>query len=103
MTSTLEQHTATTTSLGLAPGREYYSIAEAATLLGVSRVTIWRWLSAGRLSAVRLGDRSTRIQREDLEQAMTRINSGQNPAPQMRWSNLSDAAHFVQFYETDAF
>ena len=85
------------------PERDYYTIAEAATVLRVSRVTIWRWLKAGRLTAVRLGDRVTRIRREDLEQAMTRVSPGRRLEPQLQARDLSDAAHFVQFYETDAF
>ena len=35
--------------------RHYYSISEAAALLGVSRVSIWRWIRSGRLPAARLG------------------------------------------------
>src|SRR5581483_1439584 len=47
--------------------RPHYSISQAAAQLGVSRVTIWRWIRAGRLPGARLGHRTTRIRREDLE------------------------------------
>src|SRR5438270_12554615 len=47
--------------------RSYLSISQAAELLGVSRVSIWRWIRAGHLPVVRLGHRTVRIKREDLE------------------------------------
>jgi excisionase family DNA binding protein len=45
----------------------YYTVAEAAALLKVSRSTVWRWIEAGRLPARRLGKRTIRIREEDLE------------------------------------
>ncbi|HEX2037354.1 MAG TPA: ATP-binding protein [Chloroflexota bacterium] len=51
-------------------GRACYGVSEAAALLGVSRVSIWRWIRAGRLPAARLGHRITRIKREDLERLL---------------------------------
>ena len=53
--------------------RAYYSISQAAELLGVSRVSIWRWIRAGHLPVVRLGHRTARIRREDLEQLPVHI------------------------------
>src|ERR671925_395490 len=50
--------------------QRYYSISQAAALLGVSRVTIWRWVRAGRLLVWRLGHRTVRIKREDLERVL---------------------------------
>src|SRR5947207_916801 len=63
-----------------------YSISEAAELLGVSRVTIWRWISAGYLPVRRLGHRTVRIERGDLERvrarkAIARSRSGVAPEP----------------------
>src|SRR4051812_36793423 len=55
--------------------RGYYSISEAAALLGVSRVSIWRWIRAGHLTASRLGHRTTRIKRDDLERILVQIGS----------------------------
>src|SRR5713226_6436668 len=46
--------------------RTYYSIAEVAALLGVSRVSVWRWITAGRLPVTRLGHRTVRVKRDDL-------------------------------------
>jgi PAS domain S-box-containing protein/excisionase family DNA binding protein len=99
----------------------YYSISQAAALLGVSRVSIWRWIGAGRLPAARLGHRTIRIKREDLERALVQIG----PAGSQSWmvENLGARAsaengtaseyearreigaseHLVQFYETDTF
>src|SRR6476661_311960 len=48
----------------------YYNISQAASLLGVSRMSIWRWIRAGRLPVARLGHRTSRIRREDLEQLL---------------------------------
>src|SRR5207245_6164992 len=47
--------------------RGYYSVSEVAALLGVSRVSIWRWISAARLPVSRLGHRTVRIRREDVD------------------------------------
>lgn len=46
---------------------EFYTAAEAARLLGVSVVTVWRWINEGRLRAYRVGPRKLRINREDVE------------------------------------
>src|SRR5438105_305545 len=42
------------------------TIAEAAKLLKVSRVTLHRWLKAGRLPAYHVGPKGVRIRRADL-------------------------------------
>lgn len=110
----------------------YYSIGQAAALLGVSRVTIWRWVRAGRLPVARLGHRTTRIKREDLdglvqehlEQATDEPDVPQTrtlgpstpgadgaiadgglgpPTPRTDWHGVGSGDHLVQFYETDAF
>lgn len=54
----------------IAHERDYVNITEAAALLGVSRVTIWRWIRDGRISASRLGHRTARISRRDLAQLL---------------------------------
>jgi excisionase family DNA binding protein len=46
--------------------REYYTVAQAAQVLEVSRTTVWRWIDEGRLAAYRLGGRTIRIKRGDL-------------------------------------
>lgn len=35
--------------------QEFYLLHEAATVLGVSSVTIWRWIKTGKLEAHRIG------------------------------------------------
>ena len=45
----------------------YYSVAEAARELGVNPSTIWRWIEAGKLAAVRVGPKNIRIRRQDLD------------------------------------
>ena len=99
----------------------YYSIAEAAGRLGVSRVTIWRWIRDGRLPAARLGHRTTRINQRDLDRILAsngfadgrtagpretpmRENHTNDPlAPRADWWEVHASEHLVQFYETDAF
>ena len=71
--------------------RSYYSISQAAELLGVSRVSIWRWVRAGRLSVVRLGHRTARIKREDLERLPVHIGpSGYRSRVVLRWAPRSE-------------
>jgi excisionase family DNA binding protein len=94
--------------------RDYYSISQAAALLGVSRVSIWRWIRAGRLPAARLGHRTTRIKRRDLERLLGEGRTavarswamrdlGTEVAPRADWRVMGAREHFVQFYEADAF
>lgn len=94
----------------------YYSVAEAAALLGVSRMSIWRWVRAGRLPAARLGPRTTRIRRADLERALLEDAPGQPRGWVTRqraaaggpergptdWREIGPSEHVVQFYEADA-
>lgn len=47
--------------------RPYISIAEAVTLFGVSRDTIYRLIRRGKLPAINLGERLTRISRTHIE------------------------------------
>src|SRR3954469_730077 len=104
--------------------RSYYSISQAAALLGVSRVSIWRWIRAGQLPVIRLGHRTVRIAHADLEQLLVRSGSaGSGPgvggasaaaapagnrtardgAARLDWAKATVGGHLVQFYESDAF
>ncbi len=47
--------------------RDYYTIREAAAVLNVSAPTVWRWVTAGKLPAYRVGQRSIRIRQCDAE------------------------------------
>ena len=85
----------------------YYSITQAAALLRVSRVSIWRWISAGRLPVRRLGHRTTRIKRADLERLLAGTgaegSADSRRAPRPDWREAGTSEHFVQFYEADGF
>src|SRR5918911_285441 len=71
MASVTTPHPPGTGVPGAAAGeRGYFSISQAAALLGVSRVSIWRWIRAGQLPVARLGHRTARIKREDVERLL---------------------------------
>jgi len=55
--------------------RPYISIAEAVTLFGVSRDTIYRLIRRGKLPAINLGERLTRISRTHIESMFPIIES----------------------------
>jgi excisionase family DNA binding protein len=92
----------------------YYSISQSAALLGVRRVTIWRWIRAGHLPVARLGHRTTRIKLADLERLPLHIGpsgfrsraigDAVRPAA-ARGAEIDaiDGEHYVQFYESDEF
>src|SRR6266849_3752328 len=97
-----------------ADAHSYYSISQAAALLGVSRMSIWRWVRAGRLPVARFGHRTARIRREDLERLvhesrlrivpdrMTGDAIDPDRAPPSTWREMGPSDHLVQFYEADA-
>jgi len=43
------------------------TLDEVAERLGVSRVTLWRWIKNGKLAVVRLSQRTIYVRREELE------------------------------------
>lgn len=55
----------------------YVTKAEAARKLGVNRLTIWRWIKAGRLPAEKVG-REVLIKLDDLSQ-VTKPKRGRKP------------------------
>lgn len=46
---------------------QFYTVPEAARVLDVSPVTIWRWIEADKLPAVRVGPRNIRVKKGDVE------------------------------------
>lgn len=106
----------TPTRTKAATASSYYTVSQAAARLGVSRITIWRWVRDGYLPAMRLGPRTTRIKRDDIERALALIEAsgslslseaGTGIASSSRLSSpfqaaLHAATHSVQFYEDDA-
>ena len=59
----------------------YVTKAEAATLLNVNRLTIWRWVRDGKLQAEKVG-RELLIRRDDLT-TMTKSPAGRKPKKQV--------------------
>lgn len=46
---------------------QFYTVAEAARVLDVHPSTIWRWIKAEKIPACRLGPKTIRIKKQDLE------------------------------------
>ncbi len=55
------------------PEIDLLTVAEAARLLKVSRVTLHRWVKQGRLPACHVGPRAVRIRRGDLDKMVTPV------------------------------
>ena len=62
---------------GADPEREWLTYAEAGRMVGLSRVTLWKLVSAHEVEAARVG-RAVRINRESLRDYMKR--SAASPA-----------------------
>ena len=72
--------------------RDYYTIPEAALLLDVSVATVWRWVAAGRLDAYRVGPRTIRIKKQELESVISPARDRQAPVKPKRVSFPPPAA-----------
>jgi excisionase family DNA binding protein len=59
-----------------ADGEEYVTVPQAARLLKVSTPTVWRWIKAGMLPALRVGERSVRIKGSDLDRVVRPVQEG---------------------------
>ena len=57
------------------PEREWLTYAEAGEMVGLSRVTLWKLVSAGEVEAARVG-RAVRINRQSLTAYMKRSATG---------------------------
>jgi excisionase family DNA binding protein len=55
----------------VSPEREWLTYAEAGHMVGLSRVTLWKLVSAGEVEAARIGS-AVRINRESLTAYMKR-------------------------------
>jgi len=88
----------------------YCNVSEAAVLLGVSRMTMSRWIRDGRVPVARLGHRTIRIRREDLDELLQAAGSpvrsridrtfGERAWDELEgeratWSGLDEAEHFL--------
>lgn len=54
------------------------TIAQVCRAYGVSRTTLWRWIRDSRLPADRLGPRTLRVRRADVERLLVPV--GETPA-----------------------
>lgn len=59
--------------------RPYISVSEATMLFGISKNTIHRLIKAGRIPAVNIGQRLTRVSREHLEAMFTAVEIPEKP------------------------
>jgi excisionase family DNA binding protein len=66
----LKENAATIAEIQIRP---YISIAEAVVLFGISKNTIHRLIRAGKISAINLGERLTRISRTHIEAMFTAV------------------------------
>src|SRR5687768_3487929 len=87
---------------------DYLTVSGAAEFLGVSRATLRNWDRSGKLKPRRHPQNGYRIYlHEDLEAILRSVDvsapTDESFAPQFDWTELTDAEHFVQFYETDEF
>lgn len=89
----------------------YYTISQAAALLGVSRMSIRRWARTGRLPRLRLGHRAVCLDAADLERRLQPARPTDDRELAAPFRLEYDAAehgstayeHVVQFYEDDDF
>src|SRR5439155_26064053 len=63
----LDNHAYRAGHMGKTQEGQLCTVAEAARVLDVHPSTIWRWIEAERLPAYRLGPKTIRIKRQDLE------------------------------------
>jgi excisionase family DNA binding protein len=62
---------------------DWLTVAEACSYLKVTRATLYRWARQGRLRLHKLGARSTRVRRSDLDRMPIRSEA-------MPWAALSE-------------
>ena len=60
---------------------DYVTVPEAATILGVSPSTIWRWITKGDLPAYRVGPRFVRVRRSELGTMIRSVRPSDGAAP----------------------
>ncbi len=68
----------------------YFTVAQAARRLQVSPSTIWRWIDAKKLRAYRIGEKTIRVRREDLEAIVRPTDAAIEAATGSRTKPLGD-------------
>jgi len=58
---------------------DYYTVSEAARILDVSPSTVWRWIKAEKLPAYRVGPRTIRIKKKDLDDIVRPVHVKEEP------------------------
>lgn len=81
-------------------GEPYYTIRETARILGVNAATVWRWISAGRLRAYRVGGRKIRIRVEDLRMVVRPAGAGKPTETGDLWAKYDPEAALNALDET---
>ena len=88
--------------VGAEPGKEWYSVMEAATYLSVSKRTVQQLIRDGEMVAYRVGRGGHhRIRRMDLDSPMhrddplglTEMSGGEDPVLAELWDNEQDAEY----------
>ena len=84
------------------------TVGDAAEFLGVSTATLRNWDRSGKLKPRRHPQNGYRIYlHEDLEAVLRSADlaalTDESFVPQVDWSKMRDAEHFVQFYENDEY
>lgn len=77
---------------------DWMTIAEACQYLRITRSTLYRWAREGRLRLYRMGSRTTRVKRPDLERMASTEGTDSwaalsEPAFDSDWDNEKDAAY----------
>src|SRR4051794_11364814 len=79
-----------------------YTIAQAMAVLGVSRSTLWRRIRSGKLTACKVGRRSTRIKRADLEAVLRRQTTSEFDEASALLETIFDTAPIgLGFWDTE--
>lgn len=80
-------------------GKNFLSVQDAASLLGVKRNAVYNLLYSGKLSACRLSERLTRIKREDIEKMIEARPYKRKPRAT---SDIQDenGEQIIEFYTT---
>ena len=76
---------------------EYFSVADAARYLHVSRTTVWRWIEQGKLRAWRVGEKTIRIKTDDLEGLLKPFQRPREPAAILEPQNVEKVGIWADY------
>lgn len=75
---------------------DWLTVSEACSYLKVTRATLYRWAREGKLRLHKLGPRSTRIRRSELDT----MSQAEAPRESDGWARLSEES-FARDWEND--